>query len=347
MKVVLDAMGGDYAPSVTVEGAVETVNEVEDIEIILVGSEDLIWKELRNKSYPAERISIVHASQTVSMDEKVSLALRRKKDSSIRRGIELVREGKADAFVSAGHSGVVMATALLRLGKLTGVSRPAIAATMPTMKGRFILIDAGANVDSEPLNLFQFALMGSAYSSRIYGVSNPKIALLSIGEEDTKGNDLTRETFKLLSKSDLNFVGNIEGKDIFKGEVDVVVCDGFIGNIALKISEGLAETVMKMLKKEIVDIITGRLAYLLMKPAIKNFKKKTDYAEYGGAPLLGINGTCIISHGRSSAKAIRNALKLANRFAQQKFSEVIAYELQRYAEEMKSVLHETAVQEVH
>ncbi|NOY64473.1 MAG: phosphate acyltransferase PlsX [Nitrospirae bacterium] len=346
MKIVLDAMGGDHAPVVTVEGAVETVNEVDDIEIILVGAEDLIWKEIENKRYPAQRISVVHASQTVSMNDEVSFAIRRKKDSSIHKGIELVRNGKADAFVSAGHSGVVMATALLRLGKISGVSRPAIAATMPTLKGKFILIDAGANVDSEPENLFQFALMGNAYAKTIYGIKDPRIALLSIGEEDTKGNELTKETFKLLSKTDLNFVGNIEGKDIFKGNVDVVVCDGFIGNVVLKVSEGLAETILRMLKKEIADIITGRVAYMLIKPAIKNFKKKTDYSEYGGAPLMGINGTCIISHGRSTSKAIRNALKLANKFSKEGFKDTITQELLKYQKQIVESPQEPAIQGV-
>ena len=343
MKIVLDAMGGDYAPRVTVEGAVETVNETEDIEIVLIGREDLILEELGHKRYPSDRISVKHASQTVAMDEPVSAAIRRKKDSSIRRGIEMVKTGKAHAFVSAGHSGAVMAFALLLLGTSEGVARPAIAATMPTLKGRFILIDAGANVDSEPVNLLQFALMGSAYCRTVLGVQNPRVALLSIGEEDTKGNELTREAFRLIKNTDLNFIGNIEGKDIFTGKVDVVVCDGFIGNVALKISEGLAETILKMLKREIADIATGRLAYLFMKPALKNFKKKTDYDEYGGAPLLGIKGTCIISHGRSSSKAIRNALKIANRFAQLGVDEIISSELKEYGETFQANLREPLV----
>jgi glycerol-3-phosphate acyltransferase PlsX len=323
-------MGGDYAPRVTVEGVIETVNEVEGIEVALVGDEDLISKELSNKRYPADRISVRHASQKVSMDESISLAIRRKKDSSIRRGIEMVKNKEVHAFVSAGHSGVVMAMALLLLGTSEGVNRPAIAATMPTLKGRFVLIDAGANVDSDPINLLQFALMGNAYCRDVMGVQHPRVALLSIGEEAVKGNELTKEAFRLIKDTDLNFAGNIEGKDIFLGDVDVVVCDGFTGNVALKISEGLAETILKMLKKEIADVATGRLGYMFMKPALRNFKKKTDYAEYGGAPLLGIKATCIISHGRSSAKAIRNALKVANTFSSLKVDEIISGELKKF-----------------
>ncbi len=329
MKIVLDAMGGDYAPRVTVEGAVETVNETDDIEVVLIGREDLILDELRHKRYPLSRISVKHASQVIAMDEPISVALRRKKDSSIKRGIEMVKKGEAHAFVSAGHSGAVMAFALLRLGTADGVDRPAIATTMPTLKGPFVLIDAGANVDSNASNLLQFALMGNAYCKNILGVEAPRVALLSIGEEDSKGNELTKEAFSLIKETDLNFVGNVEGKDIFTGNVDVVVCDGFIGNVVLKVSEGLAETILKMLKHEIADIATGRLAFLFMKPALKNFKKKTDYAEYGGAPLLGLRGTCIISHGRSSSKAIRNALKTANLSAKLRVDEIISSELNK------------------
>ncbi|MDA8431655.1 MAG: phosphate acyltransferase PlsX [Nitrospiraceae bacterium] len=328
MKVALDAMGGDYAPSVNVEGAVETVNEHDDIEIILVGNEPLVKKELESRRYPAGRLSIAHASQVIEMHEPPTAAIRKKKDSSIRVGIELVKAGKADAFVSAGHSGVVMATSLLLLGTSKGVDRPAIATVMPTLKDTFILLDAGANVDCKPENLLQFALMGNTYGKLLLNKPNPKVALLSIGEEDTKGNELTKEAFKLLKGTRLNFIGNIEGKDMFTGKADVIVCDGFIGNIALKISEGLAETIIKMLKREITSVSTGRIGYLMMKPAIRNFKKRTDYDEYGGAPLLGINGACIISHGRSTAKAIKNALRVASDYARKRVFEEISTEIE-------------------
>ncbi len=324
MRVALDAMGGDYAPSVNIEGAIETINETEDIDVILVGDEAQLKAELRNKRVPSDRITIVHASQVVEMHESPSTAIRRKKDSSIKIGIDLVKAGNADAFVSAGHSGVVMATSLLVLGKSKGVDRPAIATLMPNIRDTFIMLDVGANVDCKPENLLQFALMGSTYCRLVLGKPDPAVALLSIGEEDTKGNELTKEAFKLIKNSRLNFKGNIEGKDIFSGKADVVVCDGFIGNVALKISEGLAETILKMLKREITSVSTGRLGYLMMKPAIKNFKKRTDYDEYGGAPLLGINGASIISHGRSSAKAIKNALKVASGYASKKVYEAIS-----------------------
>jgi len=321
-------MGGDYAPSVNVEGAVETVNERDDIDIILVGNEPLIRQELRNKRYDTCRISIQHASEVVGMQDPPTTALRKKKDSSIRIGIDLVKAGGADAFVSAGHSGVVMATSLVLLGTSKGVVRPAIATVMPTLKDTFILLDAGANVDCKPEHLLQFALMGNTYCKLLLGKAIPKVALLSIGEEDTKGNELTKEAFKLIKNTRLNFIGNIEGKDMFTGKADVIVCDGFIGNIALKISEGLAETILKMLKREITSVSTGRIGYLMMKPAIKNFKKRTDYDEYGGAPLLGINGACIISHGRSSSKAIRNALKVASGYAAKKVFEAISTDIE-------------------
>ncbi len=328
MRVALDAMGGDYAPSVNIEGAVETVTEREDIDVIFVGDEALIKKELKNKRYPADKISLVHASQVVEMHESPSVAIRKKKDSSIRVGIELVKAGRADAFVSAGHSGAVMATSLFLLGTSRGVDRPAIATLMPNIKDTFILLDVGANVDCKPEHLLQFALMGNTYCRMILGRTSPKVALLSIGEEDTKGNELTKEAFKLIKEAGLNFIGNIEGKDIFTGMADVVVCDGFIGNIALKISEGLAETIIKMLKQEIASVSTGRLGYLMMKPAIRNFKKRTDYDEYGGAPLLGINGTSIISHGRSTSKAIKNALRVAADYSGKKVFDAISVDIE-------------------
>lgn len=330
MKIALDAMGGDFAPAVTVEGALEAIYENDDIEIILVGDEPSISKKLSGKRYPSARLRIRHSSQVVGMNEHTVAAIRKKKDSSIKRAVELVKNQEADAVVSAGHSGVAMAMALLMLGPSEGVTRPAIATIMPSLKGSFVLLDAGANADCDPENLYQFALMGDAYCKAMFELSEPRIALLSIGEEDTKGNILTKEAFKLLKDTPVKFIGNIEGKDIFSGDADAVVCDGFTGNIVLKTSEGLVDTIMKMLKKEISDLTRGRIGYLLMKPALRNFRKKTDYAEYGGAPLLGINGTCIISHGRSSAKAIKNAVKVASEFARKKVHETISYEINSF-----------------
>lgn len=324
MRVALDAMGGDYAPAATVEGAVEAVREYHDLhEVILFGDEPSILKELSGKKYPKGSISIRHTTEVVAMDEPISQAFKRKKDSSIRKAVEAAKQGDADAVVSMGNSGVAMSTALLLMGKSRGVLRPAIATTMPTLKKPFVLIDAGANVDCEPENMLQFAIMAEAYCRLVLDRPNPKVALLSIGEEAKKGNELTRQAFKLIEKAGLNFTGNIEGKDIFLGEADVVVCDGFVGNVVLKTSEGLAEVTIKMLKREIASMATGRLGYLLLKPALRNFKKQTDYAEYGGAPLLGINGVCIIGHGRSSSKAIKNAIRMAKESSRQKVYDAI------------------------
>ncbi len=324
MRIALDAMGGDFAPAVNVKGATEAVRENRNIRVILVGDESAISRELNNRKYPSNRISIQPASEVVTMDESPSIAIRKKKDSSINVGVRLVKTGEADGFVSAGHSGVVMATSLLLLGKSKGVDRPAIATVMPAIKGTFILLDVGATVDCKPENLLQFALMGNTYCKMIMGKKNPRVALLSIGEEDIKGNEMTKEAFKLIEKTDVTFIRNIEGKDIFTGKADVIVCDGFTGNIALKVSEGLAEAILKMLKKEVTSLSAGKIGYFLIKPAIKNFRKRTDYDEYGGAPLLGINGTSIISHGRSSAKAIKNAVTVASFFSEKKVYEAIA-----------------------
>jgi glycerol-3-phosphate acyltransferase PlsX len=327
MRISLDAMGGDHAPATTIDGAIEAVKESRDISVFLVGDEEELGRELAKRRYKSDRLIIRHASQVVGMDEPPLTAVRRKKDSSISVALELVKSGEADAMVSAGNSGVVMATALFKLGKLPGVDRPAIATVMPALKGGFfLLIDAGANVDCNPINLFQFAMMGEAYMKNVFHINEPKIGLLGIGEEDLKGNELTKESFKLLKDSNLNFIGNIEGKEIYKGEADVVVCDGFVGNIALKISEGLAEAISKMLQNEISDSIAGKIGYLFMKGVFRNFRKKTHYAEYGGAPLLGLNKPCIISHGRSSGKAIKNAIIVAAEYHSTGVSDIMARE---------------------
>ncbi len=329
MKIALDAMGGDYAPAATVEGAIEALNENRDISVILVGNEAGIYSELKKRDCQDLPISIRHASQIVEMDESPLAALRRKKDSSVRVAVDLVKSGDADAMVSAGNSGVVMATSLYVLGKLPGVERPAIAAVMPSLKDHFVLIDAGANVDCKPLHLYQFAIMGEAYARYIFDIENPRVGLLGIGEEDAKGNELTRESFKLIKNSQINFTGNIDGKDIFSGEADVVVCDGFVGNIALKVSEGLAETMSKMLKREILENASGKIGSLFLKNALQNFKRKTDYSEYGGAPLLGISKPCIISHGRSTSKAIKNAVKVAGAFHSKGILDIISGEFNK------------------
>lgn len=322
-------MGGDHAPSSTIDGALKALSESRRLSIILVGDKSEISAELRKKKFPSSSISIQHASQVVCMDDAPLSALRQKKDSSIRVSAELVKSGEADAMVSAGNSGVVMATALYLFKKIEGVERPAIATVMPTLKGFFILVDAGANVDCKANHLLQFAIMGHAYAKSIFKIDNPKIGLLGIGEEDAKGNELTKKTFQLLKQTGFDFIGNIEGKNVFMGDADVVVCDGFVGNITLKISEGLAEAMTKMLKREISENTTGKIGYALLRDAFKRFKKKIDYSEYGGAPLLGISRPCIISHGRSTSKAIKNAVRLAEGFCEQGALALLAEELQQ------------------
>jgi glycerol-3-phosphate acyltransferase PlsX len=337
MKIALDAMGGDHAPAANVEGAIQALNESDDIQVTLVGDEQSIRKELSGKSCPDERIEVLHASEVITMDDSPSMAVRRKKDSSLRRAVELVKDRKAEAAVSAGNSGAMMALAMFLVGSSKGVDRPAIATIMPSIKEPFLLLDAGANVDCNAENLLHFALMGDAYCRQVMNRTSPRVAVLSIGEEPKKGNELTKEAFKLISKSGLNFKGNIESKDVFMGEADVVVCDGFVGNIFLKTSEGIADVLMRMLKKEISISVLGTLGYLMMTTALRNFKKKTDYDEYGGAPLLGIDGSCIISHGRSTPKAIKNAIIKAADFSRKKVYETISIEIQKSKKKEKTV----------
>jgi glycerol-3-phosphate acyltransferase PlsX len=321
-RIALDAMGGDAGPAPIVEGAVQAAAEFK-VEIILVGDEGLIEKEIKRHSIKDLPLSVIHAPQRVEMGEPPSQVIRRKRQSSIWMATELVKEGKAEAVISAGNTGATMASALFILGPLQGIERPAIAALLPTLIGNSIMLDVGATVDCKPVNLLQFAVMGHEYAKREFGKASPKIGLLSIGEEDSKGNELTKETFKLLKSSSLNFIGNVEGSDVYAGHTDVVVCDGFIGNVALKISEGLADTISKLLKREIAVAPLGKLGYFFLKSRFKQFRRRVDYAEYGGAPLLGVNGICIISHGRSSAKAIKNAIKVATDFSKHRINEHI------------------------
>ncbi|MGA1876373.1 MAG: phosphate acyltransferase PlsX [bacterium] len=315
MKIAIDAMGGDKGPGVIIDGAMQAAREL-GVEVILVGDQDILNSELTHHNLEGLKISIRHAPEVVEMEESASIAIRKKKRSSIRIATELVKTGEAEAIISAGNTGAAMATAKILLGALKGVERPAIATLLPTVKGFALLLDVGANVDCRPRHLLQFAIMGHIYSKNILGVENPKIGLLNIGEEESKGNELTKESFKTLKNGGLNFIGNVEGKDLYNGEVDVVVCDGFIGNVALKISESVAEMISSHFQQEIKRKFLWKLGYLLMRSCFKNFKKKVDYDEYGGAPLLGINGVCIICHGRSGAKAIKNAIKVAASFIQ-------------------------------
>jgi len=309
--IALDAMGGDAGPAVNVEGAVAAAREL-GLGVILVGVQEEIRRHLDRHDLRGLPIKVRHASEVVEMEESPSTALRKKKDSSIRVAVDLVRSGDADAVVSAGNTGAVMAITLAVLGPLAGVERPAIAAALPTLAGHAILLDVGANVDCKPRHLVQFAIMGNVYARQVLGKARPRVGLLSIGEEETKGNELTKEAFRALEEEPgIEFIGNVEGVDVFKGHADVVVCDGFTGNVALKIGESVAETIMALVREEVTADLRSRAGALLLKPAFRRLQRRLDYSEVGGAPLLGVNGITIISHGRSSAKAIRNALRVA------------------------------------
>src|SRR5574341_1083857 len=310
-RVALDAMGGDRGPVVNIEGAVAAAREL-GLSVLLVGNEEELRQSLRRHSTNGLGITICHAPETVGMNESPSAALRKKKHSRIRVGLELVKRGEADAFISAGNTGAVMATAMVTLGSLPGVERPAIALIVPTLRGLSILLDAGANADCKPRHLLQFAIMGDIYARQVMGKKSPTVGLLSIGEEESKGNELTREAFKELEEDDgLRFIGNVEGRDVFNGQVDVVVCDGFTGNVALKIGEGVAEVFVALLREELTGNFWARAGSLLMRRSLRRCKRRLDYSEYGGAPLFGVDGVCIICHGRSSPKAIKNAIRVA------------------------------------
>lgn len=327
MKIAVDAMGGDYAPQAVIEGAAQAVAEI-DCQVILVGDREMVREHLGRLDYPEERIFVKHASEVVKMDEPPRKALNRKADSSIRRTFELVKSGEADAAVSAGNSGAAMLTGLYVVGTLPGVDRPCIGSLVPTMDGQFILLDAGANVDCKPHNLVQFAFMGHALAKYTLGVETPRVGLLSIGEEAGKGNEVVRGTYNLLRKSNLNFVGNVEGGDIFMGSADVVVCDGFVGNVTLKTAEGVVNALGQRLRGEIKSSLMGRFGYLFMRPALKRFKNRFDYSEYGGALLLGIDGIGVIAHGRSNPHAIKNAIRITNEYAVTRIAQRIREEVE-------------------
>lgn len=328
--IAVDAMGSDSAPHAEVEGAVLAAREF-GISVVLVGQEDVIRVALDAEEGAGDLpIEVVHASQIVTMGEPAMQAVRRKKDSSIRVAVNLMRDGAVAGIVSAGNTGAVMATAKVIAGVLPVVDRPVLTAVFPTQKGRpSILLDVGANVDCKPLHLEQFAIMGDIYSRVIFGIRRPRIGLLSIGEEDTKGNELTREVFKVLKQAPLNFVGNVEGRDIFEGEVDVIVCDGFTGNVALKLSEGLIQAMTTMLGQELQKTLAAQVGYMLARKAFQQFKKRLDYSEYGGAPLLGIKGIGIVCHGRSNSNAIKNAIRVAHEFCEHRVNEAIGREFHK------------------
>ncbi len=310
MKIAVDAMGGDHAPSVVVEGACLAAREY-GVDIILVGPENRVRDELKKIKNPPASVSIRHASEVIGMDEPATVSIRKKRDSSITVGIKLLRENEAQAFFSAGNTGAVVCAATLTLGLLPGIERPGIALVVPTLKNVALLIDVGANIDAKPLHLLQYAVMACSYFEFVLQYKNPKVGILNIGEEQTKGTEFIKDTYALIEKSKLNFVGNVEAKDIFSGKVDVIVCDGFVGNVALKVAESVSETIGEFLKRELLKSFMNKIATLILRRSLRKFKKDLDYSEYGGAPLLGIDGVVIIGHGRSSSKAIKNAIRVA------------------------------------
>jgi phosphate acyltransferase len=335
MRIALDAMGGDFGPKNNVEGAVLASKEYRHIEkIFLVGDAVTISDELKRIGYQDERIEIFHASEVVDMHESAAKAIRQKKDSSIARAVDLIKNGSAQALVSAGHTGAAVAASVLKLRTLKGIERPAVACILPTENGVFVLIDAGANPDSTPENLLQFGIMGSVFSEQVLGNKSPKVALLSIGEEDVKGNDTTKEAFKVLKTSGLNFQGNIEGRDLYESPADVVVCDGFTGNVVLKTSESIAYAIFGWLRRELNRGLVRKLGARLARGAFRDIYKKTNAEEYGGMPLLGVNGVCIIAHGSSSPVAIKNAIRVAAESVKQDLNPHILRKLEIYNENL-------------
>jgi len=314
MRIAVDAMGGDHAPARIVDGALAAARHL-GIGVDLVGRTGAIQAELdRHGDAGALDLRVVEAPDVIEMAESPAHALRRKPRASIRVAADLVAAGQAAALVSAGHTGAAVVAAHAAFGMLPGVDRPALAPTVPTRNGSAVLIDAGATVECKPAYLLQFGVMGSVYARTWMGIERPRVGLLSIGEEETKGNDLTRDAHRLLKASTLHFVGNVEPRDIFSGQADVIVCDGFTGNVALKLSEGLVEMVEDLLGEELQSTFSSQVGYLLSRRAFRRFRKRVDYSEYGGAPLMGVAGLCIVGHGRSSAKAVRNAVAMASRF---------------------------------
>jgi glycerol-3-phosphate acyltransferase PlsX len=331
MRIALDAMGGDFAPANTVAGAVMALREYPGItRLILTGDEQAVRAELQKLGCEDPRITIVHTTQVVEMSDAAVEAVRKKKDSSVSRAVDLVKNGEADAIVSAGHTGAAVAATTIKLRTLEGIERPGIASYLPTEKNVCVLIDAGANIDAKPLHLLQYAIMGSVLSSEVLGYKNPEIGLMSIGGEDAKGSEFTKEVFKLLKSSSLNFRGNIEGHDLFEHPVEVVLCDGFTGNVVLKTAEATASAVFRWLKRELKKTPFRILGAWIARNAFRAIRRRTNYENYGGSPLLGVNGICIIAHGSSSPLAIKNAVRVATEFIQQQVNPKIVEAVRLY-----------------
>jgi glycerol-3-phosphate acyltransferase PlsX len=328
VTIAVDAMGADHAPKPEIEGAIRAVKTL-GVKVILVGREEVIRRELaQHEGVRDLPIEVVHASEQVTMEDSAAKAMRSKRDSSMRVACRMVRDKVADGFVSAGNTGACMAIAKTVQGVVPGVDRPALSGLFPTLKGTpVVVVDVGANVDCSPRMLAQFAVMGEAYSRIVLHLESPRVGLLSIGEEEQKGNELTKGATPLLKNLGINFIGNVEGRDIYTGKVDVIVCDGFIGNVALKVSEGLVDLFKGMLHESLEATITRKIGYVLSKAAYTDFKKRIDYSEYGGAPLLGIKGVCIVCHGRSNANAIKNAIRVAAEFSRARLNHLFENEL--------------------
>jgi glycerol-3-phosphate acyltransferase PlsX len=322
MRIAVDAMGGDHAPQINVDGAVAAYREF-GIPSLLVGRSRELSPLVADSGYRGSEIEIVEASEVVTMEDPATAAIRRKRNSSIRIAADCVREGRAEGLVSAGHTGAAMVAAKMVIGTIEGVDRPALAAVLPNLTGHCLLLDVGANPDAKTQHFKEFAVMGSIYAQLVFGKKAPAIGLMSIGEEESKGSDRSREAFKALKETGLNFVGNVEGRDVFSGKVDVVVTDGFTGNVILKVSESLADMVESLLREEIKRTLKASVGFLLSRSAFRRFKMRLDYSEYGGAPLLGLKGCVIICHGRSSAKAVKNAIRLAAEFSRQRLAQKI------------------------
>jgi len=324
LTIALDAMGGDHAPKSEVTGAVQAARSL-GVKVILVGQQDVVRQELEQiEGYRDLPLEIVHASERITMEDSAAKAVRTKRDSSMHVASRLVRDGCAQAMVSAGNTGAVMATAKMVQGVVPGVYRPALVGIFPTMERKpVVLVDVGANVDCDPKLLAQFAVMAEIYSRKVLHTPNPRVGILSIGEEEHKGNELTRATWPLLKSLNINFIGNVEGRDIYGGQVDVIVCDGFVGNVALKVSEGLVDMFKKLLRESLESSLAGKIGYAFSQKSFGAFRKRLDYSEYGGAPLLGVRGGCIICHGRSNANAIKNAIRVAAEFSAGKVNERI------------------------
>jgi glycerol-3-phosphate acyltransferase PlsX len=327
MKIAIDAMGGDRAPEQVVLGAIEAVNEYKDLEIVLVGDET----EIKRYTNENDRISILHTTDKITSEEEPVRAVRRKKNASMVLSAVEVKEGKADACISAGNTGALMTTGLLHVGRIKGIDRPALSPTLPTLDGKgFVLLDVGSNMDAKPEHLFQYAMMGSVYSEKVRQIDNPKVGLLNVGTEEGKGNELSKKTFELLKASDqINFVGNVESRDLLDGVADVVVCDGFSGNLVLKTIEGTAMTIFSMLKQQLMSSTKSKLAAAVLKPQFKALKAKLDYSEYGGAALFGLRAPVIKAHGSSDANAILNAIRQARHMVEHNVVELIAEKASR------------------